>query len=120
MWRLKALLRMNFPVAVFLNRLAAPRCDLSFGMIVSVLVTAAGLQSGGYAAQSRRQPACFYYCRGAPPPRLLAARFARGWLAATACSQRRLCYCGSCSGIGAATSRFGAGRFAPAFCDRIV
>jgi hypothetical protein len=51
MWRLKALLRMNFPVAVFLNRLAAPRCDFSFGMVVSVLVTAAGLHSGGYAAQ---------------------------------------------------------------------
>jgi hypothetical protein len=31
---LNALLRTNLPVPVFLNRLAAPRCDFSFGMIV--------------------------------------------------------------------------------------
>ena len=33
MWRLNALLRMNLPVAVFLNRFAAPRCVFSFGMM---------------------------------------------------------------------------------------
>jgi hypothetical protein len=32
MWRLNALLRINFPVAVFLNRFAAPRCVFNFGM----------------------------------------------------------------------------------------
>jgi hypothetical protein len=31
---LNALLRMNLPVAVFLNRFAAPRCVFNFGMIV--------------------------------------------------------------------------------------
>src|SRR3954466_16350361 len=52
MWRLNALLRMNLPVAVFLNRLAAPRCVFNFGIFVSSLFTA----------------------RGAPPPLALARR----------------------------------------------
>src|SRR5688572_27580130 len=38
MWRLNALLRMNLPVAVFLNRLAAPRCVFNFGMLSLSLV----------------------------------------------------------------------------------
>src|SRR5436190_22978481 len=32
MWRLNALLRINFPEAVFLNRLAAPRCVFNLGI----------------------------------------------------------------------------------------
>jgi hypothetical protein len=31
---LNAMLRVNFPVPVFLKRLAAPRCVLSFGIAV--------------------------------------------------------------------------------------
>src|SRR4051794_25175714 len=56
MWRLNALLRMNLPVAVFLNRLAAPRCVFNFGIFVSSLVSS------------------LFTARGAPPPLALARR----------------------------------------------
>jgi len=38
MWRRYALDRFTFPVAVFLNRLAAPLCVLSFGIIPQKLL----------------------------------------------------------------------------------
>src|SRR5215203_2278437 len=39
---LKALLLLNFPVAVFLNRLAAPRCVFSLGILIGSWLQAFG------------------------------------------------------------------------------
>src|SRR5262245_66247105 len=64
MWLLKALARLNFPEAVFLNRLAAPRWVFSFGMGPSVV---AG------TALFRRAPGSPFSCPGPPQPRAAAA-----------------------------------------------
>src|SRR4029450_8499995 len=66
MWRLNALLRRNFPVAVFLNRFAAPRGGFNFGIcqcpVSSFQLPAMSFQSEDWQLVTGNWKRLFPYC----------------------------------------------------------